>query len=255
MTFNYFDPTNQHWWVNRIQANGDGSYVIKNIAAKHPDKVLEKVYHNRRLNLFDLNPNAMSIINLPSDQGRFVKGKIVRAECFTDEKPIQVIKDGRAGSKVGFIHIAVPEILLDSVSTYAEDLKNNLAKAAFLNARLYNANNIEDNISAAFRAFRGKYVSEDSTAFIDFEVVNVGLVRFIYKKENRVSYGTIGYDVDRNVVFVFLAGNKDYVHNDFTFNEATRELILENESSSVHVIGRNTIQWDIKGLKGKFVRY
>lgn len=255
MTFNYFDPTNEHWWVNRFQANEDGTVTIKNIAAKHPDKVLEKKYHNRTFYLYDLNPRSISIIDLPSDQGRFVKGKIIRVECFVGEKDISVKKDGVVGSKVSFLHVSVPEILLDSTENYADELKSKLAEVAFLDARLFNTGNVEDNITSAFKALRGNYISEDSSAVMKFEVLDVGLVRFKLTKDHRLFVGTIGYDVKRKSIFFFLAGNKHYEVREFGFDEETMELILKTDSESVHVIGRNTIQFDLEEVQGKFYRY
>ena len=255
ITFNYFDSTNQHWWVNRIQGNMDGTYTIKNIAAKHPLKVLEKVYHNRTLFLWNLNPNTISIIELKSDQGRFVKGKIIRAECFTGQKDIRVIKDGRSGSKVGFIHISVPEILEDSVEDYSSLFAQKLSETIYLNARLFNTSNVEDNITSAFKAFRGLYTNSDKSAFIDFEVMDVGLVRFTLKQDNKTSYGTIGYDEEKDAVYFFLAGNKDYLLRDLKFDDAIPELILDSNGDTIHVIGRNTIQFNLPDLKGRFERY
>lgn len=255
MTFNYYDPTNQHWWVNRFQSNEDGTYTIKNIAAKHPDKVLEKKYHNRTFNLYDLNPHSVSVLDIPKDQGRFVKGKIVRVQCFGDEKKIAVKKDGITGSKVGFIHVSIPQILIDSSDVYAEKLKNKLAEAAFLDARLFNTNNLEENITSAFNAFRGRYISEDSTAYLDFEVIDVRLVRFTIKKDNDISIGTMGYDVKRKSIYFFLAGTKQYEIRDFSFDPQSNELILLAEGERLHIIGRNALGFQLSEFSAKFFRY
>lgn len=255
LTFNYYDPTNEHWWVNRIQKNEDGTHTIKNIAAKHPKKILNKVYHNRTLFLWDLSPNSVSVITLDRDQGRFVKGKIVRVEGYTDEKTIQVVKDGKVGSKVNYIHISVPEILEDSVGGYAEQLAERLKQTLRLSARLYNRNNTEDNITAIFKAFRGKYKNEEGNILIDFEVMDVGLVRFTISRDQRKYYGTIGYDSQRKAIYFFNAGSQNYTIDNFEFDESGRELVLLSGTNRLHVVGRNTLNFNFKDLKGTFERY
>lgn len=255
MTFNYYDPINEHWWINRIQVNENGTYTVKNIAAKHPSKVLGKKYHNRTFNFYDLNPNTVSIIDLPTGQGRFVKGKIVRAECFKDEKDISVKKDGKVGSKVGFIHISVPQELLDSTESYAAELKTRFAKAAFLDSRLYNTGNLEDNITAVFKSLRGNYSSEDGTSNLKFDLIDIGLVRFELQKDNKLFIGTMGFDVKKKSLYLFLAGNKHYEMRDLTFDTNATDLILKSGDDFLNVIGRNTLEFGLGEIQGKYFRY
>ncbi|MEQ9229107.1 MAG: hypothetical protein RIF46_00380, partial [Cyclobacteriaceae bacterium] len=119
LTFNYYDNTNQHYWVNRFHLNENGSITTKNIAAENPNKVVERRFHNRTFQLYDLNPRTISIIELPSDQGRFVKGKIVRVEGFQGEKKVSTSHDGVVGSNLNYIHISIPDFLEDSLQDYA----------------------------------------------------------------------------------------------------------------------------------------
>ena len=255
LTYNYYDPTNEKWWVNVIQVKDDGAYVMKNIAAKHPDRVSEKIYYQRTFFLWDLNPMAVSVSDIPKDMGRFIKGKLIRLEGFGDEKEIATKKDGRVGSKVSYLNISIPAILEDSTKGYAQEVGDKLSDALYLNARLFNRNNTEENISAAFKAFRGNYISEDSTSYLDFEVMDVGLVRFKLREESRELYGTIGYDVKKDVIFYFLASTKNHVIREFKFDTTKKDLILREGRDQIYVIGRNTIEFFIEGKKTKFFRY
>jgi len=254
LTYNYYDKTNRHWWVNRIQQNPDGSVTIKNISAKHPDKILEKIYHLRRFYLYEINPNTVSVLELKQDQGRFVKGHIVRAENFSGQKKVQNVKDGTRGSDVSYIHISIPQFLEDSVQGYAEEVKKKLATAARLNARLYNVGHLEDNTTAAFKAFKGSFEQEGGEGTLAFEQLNVGLVRYTWSDANRNFYGTIGFDVNRKVVFFFRASTKAYTLLNLRFDKKTRELILRDGKDYIHVIGRNEIEFFIDGKKWHFFR-
>ena len=138
LTYNYFDPTNQQWWVNVIQKKENGAYTIKNIAAKHPEHVTEKIYHQRTFFMWDLNPKTVSVSEVPKDLGRFIKGKLVRLEGFKGENKILNTKDGRRGSSVSYIHISIPEFLEDSLQGYSLQVKEKLATALYLNARVFN---------------------------------------------------------------------------------------------------------------------
>ena len=256
LTYNYYDPTNQQWWVNVIQARDNGAYTIKNIAAKHPNHVTEKVYHQRTFFLWDLNPKKVVVSEIPTDLGRFVKGKLIRMEGFKGEKKISTKKDGRVGSRVSYIHISIPIFLEDSLQEYAPKVAAKLSDALYLNARLFNANDTEDNLNSTFKTFRGNYVSEDSTSYLDFEVIGERLIRFTVSSENHKQFGTIGYDEKKEVVFYFLSTAESYLLREFKFDLQSRNLILRDESEDlIYVIGRNTLEFIIEGKKTKFFRY
>jgi len=255
LTYNYYDPTNEKWWVNVIQVKDNGAYVIKNIAAKHPDHVSEKIYYQRTFFLWDLNPKTVTVSDIPKNMGRFIKGKLIRLEGFGNEKEIATKKDGRVGSKVSYLNISIPAILEDSTQGYAQAVGDRLSDVLYLNARLFNLNNTEENISAAFKAFRGNYISEDSTSYLDFEVMDVGLVRFKLRERSRELYGTIGYDVKKDVIFYLLASTKDHITRQFKFDTTKKDLILREGGDEIYVIGRNTIEFFIEGKKTKFFRY
>jgi len=255
LTYDYFDPTNQHWWVNRFQPNLNGSIVIKNIAAEHPKRVLEKVYHLRQFFLYDLNPNTISVIDAPVDQGRFVKGRIVRMEGFGDEKKIATKKDGVVGSDVSFIHISVPAFLEDSLQNYAFELQAKLKQLTYLSARLLNAKDPKKNNEAVFSALRGNYVNQDSTVYLSFEVTNPGHVRYEWKAGDQRWYGQIGYDSEKQVYFFFRASDKGYFLRELTIDDIATDLILKNGQDTITIIGRNTLEVVLEGRRELFYRY
>jgi hypothetical protein len=255
LTYDYFDPSNQHWWVNQFQPNLDGSVVIKNIAAQHPKRVMEKVYHLRQCFLYDLNPNRVSVIETPTDQGRFVKGKIIRLEGFGDEKKIVTQKDGVHGSNVSFIHVSVPAFLEDSLKDYAGELKTGLSKLIFMSARLFNQNNDAKNKEAVFSALRGSYVSKDSSAYLSFEVVDPGHVRFEWTQGKERSYGQIGFDATKKVYFLFKSSPEKYMLREFTVDTTVADLVLISGQDSVNIVGRNTLEFVLDGKRQRFSRY
>ncbi|MCP4461131.1 MAG: hypothetical protein GY816_24385, partial [Cytophagales bacterium] len=248
--------TNEKWWVNVIQAKDNGSYTIKNIAAKHPEHVTEKIYHQRTFFMWDLNPKTVSVSDVPNDLGRFVKGKLVRIEGFKGENKIATRKDGRVGSMVSYIHISIPNFLEDSVQGYSLKVKEKLSNALYLNARVLNTNNIEENVDLSFKTFRGNYVSEDSTTYLNFEIFNKRLVRFKLKKNMKIEVGTIGYDEEQEVIYYFQASGNSHIIRRFKFDEEARDLKLREESGDgIYVIGRNTIEFSINGKTERFFRY
>lgn len=255
LTYNYYDPTNEHWWVNRFQENDNGSVNIKNIAAKHPDKVLEKVYYNRTLQLYDLNPRSISVIDLPTGQGRFVKGKIVRVEGFGSETKIKNIKDGKVGSDLNFIHVSIPDFLEDSLENYAVEVKQKFALAATLGARHTNGGNLEDNLTKTFETLSGNYISADSTATLSFDKKEPRLVRFELKDGDKYTYGTIGYDKKLKGIYILRSSSDDYYLEVFTFDETTRNLALKSGNDEVFLEGKNKFVVKLKGWSDTFFRY
>jgi hypothetical protein len=255
LTFNYFDPTNQNWWVNRLHRNDDGSVTLINIAAEHPDKVLEKVYHLRRFFLYDINPIATTVVEIPKDQGRFVKGRIVRLQGFGDENKISTKKDGRVGSDVSFIHISVPQFLEDSLQNYAFELKGRIQELLSLEARLLNVGDTEKNQAAVLSAWRGNFVNKDSTHYLSMTVEDPGLIRFEWKMENGRRFGQFGYDSARKTFYFFSSSNKEYYMGDFTTDSESNDLILKNGNDTIHIVGRNTIEINVGGIHQRFLRY
>ncbi len=255
LTYNYFDPTNQQWWVNVIQKKENGAYTIKNIAAKHPEHVTEKVYHQRTFYLWDLNPKTITVSEVPNNLGRFIQGNLVRLEGFKGENKIATMKDGRVGSKVSYIHISIPKFLEDSLQGYAIEVKEKLSAALYLNARLFNTNDLEKNVKATFDTFRGNYLSEDSTTYLDFEVVGDRLARFKIRDESQTRVGTIGYDEDIERVYYFLASTDDHFISLFEFDSMARNIVLKSEKNRINILGRNTIEFLIDGNSTKFFRY
>ena len=256
LTYNYYDPTNEQWWVNVIQAKDNGAYTIKNIAAKHPEIVTEKIYHQRTFFMWDLNPRTVSVTDVPKDLGRFVKGKLVRLEGFKGENKVATRKDGRVGSMVSYIHISIPIFLEDSVQGYSLRVKEKLSNALYLNARLFNMNALEENVALTFKTFRGNYLSEDSTSNLSFEVLSDNLVRFKLSKDAQIEVGTIGYDSNMEKIYYFLAATDRHIFNYFSFDQDARDLIWKAEGDDqIHVVGRNTIDFFIGGKRTRFFRY
>lgn len=256
LTYNYYDATNGQWWVNVIQKKDNGAFTIKNIAAKHPDRITGKIYYQRTFFLWDLDPNKITVSDIPKDMGRFVKGKLIRLEGFKDENKIATKKDGRVGSKVSYLHISIPTYLEDSLQDYSIKVKEKLTDALYLNARLFNANDEEKNLIAAFNTLSGNYISEDSTSYLDFDVLAQRLIRFKVRKDSQIKVGTIGYDEEKKTVFYFQASATGHLIKQFTLDQRAGDLILKNEEGdSIFIIGRNTIEFSIEGEKKKYVRY
>lgn len=253
LTYNYFDAANQHWWVNRFQKNDNGSITIKNIAAKYPDQVLEKIYHLRSFYLYDINPQAIRVIEMPESQGRFVKGRIVRLEGFENEKAVVTSRDGVQGSNVNFVHISVPDFLEDSLQNYAFELRDKLRQLTFLDARLFNADDLNKNRQQLFEMLRGNFVSEDSTAYLTFEPMVNQLVRFVWKEGEAQMHGTIG--TTKEGVYLFRASPNTHLLIPLEFDTDERDLVLTNSNHRVHVVGRNTVEFIIGDRRTRFYRY
>ena len=255
LTFNYYDPTNQNWWVNRLHRNDDGSVTLINIAAEHPDKVLEKVYHLRRFFLYDINPNATTVVEIPKDQGRFVKGRIVRLQGFGEETKIATKKDGIVGSNVSFIHISVPAFLEDSLQNYAFELKDRIQQLLTLDARLVKTGDEKKDREAILAAWKGDYVNKDSTQYIHMEVVDPGHIRYEWKTKDGHWYGHFGFDASKQTYFFFRSSAEKALFQEYTVAPTSKELLLTSEKDQIHIIGRNTIAITLGGNRQVFMRY
>ncbi len=255
LTFNYYDNTNQHYWVNRFHLNANGSITTKNIAAENPNKVVERQFHNRTFFLYDLNPRTISVIDIPSDQGRFVKGKIVRLEGFQGEKKVSTSHDGVLGSNLNYIHISIPAFLEDSLQNYALEVKKQLSDLTFLNARLANTGDLKDNLEKTFNVFSGKYISQDSTTTLHFEQSEAHLVRYELSDGKKLSFGTIGYDQKSRTLYLLKSGSDEYVFLSFTFDDTTRNLVLRSKDDELFLVGRNTFKVKIGDWQDTFFRY
>ncbi len=255
LTFNYYDNTNQHYWVNRFHLNENGSITTKNIAAENPNKVVERRFHNRTFQLYDLNPRTISIIELPSDQGRFVKGKIVRVEGFQGEKKVSTSHDGVVGSNLNYIHISIPDFLEDSLQDYALEVKKQFANLAYLHARLSNRGDLGANLENAFQVLSGSYISKDSTTTLTFYQSEERLVRFELKEGEKRSFGTIGYDQKLKELYLLKSGRDEYVFRTFSFDETTRNLVLRSAEDEIFLIGRNAFSVKIGEWQDTFFRY
>lgn len=255
LTFNYYDPTNQNWWVNRLHKNDDGSVTLINIAAEHPEKVLEKMYHLRRFFLYDINPNATTVVEIPKDQGRFVKGRIVRLQGFGDENKIATKKDGIVGSNVSFIHISVPAFLEDSLQNYAFELKDRIQQLLTLDARLVKSGDEKKDRLAILNAWKGNYVNEDSTQHIFMEVVDPGHIRYEWKTQDAHWYGQFGFDSTAKTFFFFRSSADKALFQEYIIDPESKELLLTSETDQIHVMGRNTISFFIGGKRNVFTRY
>ena len=253
LNYNYYDATNEQWWVNVIQENENGAYTIKNISAKHPKHVTEKVYYQRSFFMWDLNPKTVSVSEVPKDMGRFIKGKLVRLEGFKGENQISTTKDGIKGSNVSYLHISIPGFLEDSLQDYSQLMKERLSTALYLNARVFNSKDVKKNEATVFQTLRGNYINEDSTSYLNFDSVADGLVRFQRSGEKTASFGTIGYSIEKNAFFYFQAASGSHIIRLLKVDRAANDLILKNEEGySINIIGRNTFEII---TNGKLIRY
>ncbi len=255
LTFNYYDNTNQHFWVNRFHLNDNGSITTKNIASENPNKVVERNFHNRTFFLHDLNPRTISVIDIPSDQGRFVKGKIVRVEGFQGEKKVSTSHDGVVGSNLNYIHISIPAFLEDSLQNYALEVKKQLSDLAFLNARLANRGDLNDNLEKTFSVFSGKYISQDSTTTLTFVQVEPRLVRFELRDGEKLFFGMVGYDQKSKTLYLLKSGSDEYVFLTFSFDHTTRNLVLRSKEDELFLVGRNTFKVKIGDWQDTYFRY
>jgi hypothetical protein len=256
LTYNYYDNTNKHWWVNRFQIRLNGAINFKNIAASHPEKVMERVYHERTFHLRDINPRAITVSEVKEEQGRFAKGSLIRLEGFSDEKLVQQNRDGVRGTNVNFVHISLPEYLKDTVADYPAQVKIWLADAARLHARLVRAPKEDTNIKNAFRTLRGNFIEKDSVTLLNFTTINPTVATFTLKRDKEQWAGVVGYDATEKVFYITLASDGRHAHRRMKISMVERNLVLESsEGDRIFLEGLNTFHWKLGDWNMTFFRY
>ena len=103
---------------------------------------------------------------------------------------------------------------------------------------------------------QGKYISEDSTSYLDFDLIDQGLITFNVRGGQKPDVGTFGYDSEKKIFFYFKATSGGHLIRQLKVDELTRDLVLNNEEGdSVSIIGRNTFEFTMNGVTTRYYRY
>lgn len=163
LNYIYHDGTAQKWWVNSFFVNDQKEVTFKNVYTSNPRSVTihEKVYHARIFKMSDINPYQISIRDIPKNQGRIVKGKLLELKTVDLEKNIRHTINERTGTPVSFVQISFPTIMIDSISDYAEIVKNKFQEAIIAATKVYATNNFIQNKQRMIKIMTGSFMSED----------------------------------------------------------------------------------------------
>jgi hypothetical protein len=170
LTYNYYDPVSQKWWLNSFYVNDEKDVIIKNIRTSSPNSVnvKEREFHQRSFNIKDINPNRITINEAKTNHGRIVKGKRLELHTFGNRKDIHHKINNRSGTDLPFFQFSFPNSISDSISVYANDVKAKMAEAIISITKIYASQNFEDNkqkilsiLNGTFKSTEGKVIEAE----------------------------------------------------------------------------------------------
>lgn len=161
LNYIYYDSKGEQWWTNTFYANGEGEITIKHIVSKRPNtaNIKNKTYTVRRFQIEDINPRSLKINQIEESSGRIVKGQMLELRTYGFSESIHKVINNRRASSTSFLFLSFPENLIDSLSNYAEVVKQKLEEAISASTQLYSTNS-EDDIATVLSVLEGKFQSE-----------------------------------------------------------------------------------------------
>ena len=193
LNYVYYDEVNGKWWTNTFYINENKYVTIKHISSekRNTANIRDKVYTIRSFQLEDINPKSLKIKEVEKTQGRIVKGKMLELRTFGFQELIHKTINNRRGSSTSYLFLSFPEVLTDSISDYAEIVRNKLEVAINASTRLYPADG--NDVETIFSILTGGFESDNGKDWIG-TLTQENVVKIENEKE-KILY--IGYDRKR----------------------------------------------------------
>ncbi len=164
LTFNYPNPDQGKWWLNKMEYNLDeGTIHVQNASTVNPKILREKSWIDRRVNLSQLDPYSIAINPVLEHKGRIVKGSVLLIDVVHNEKKINKTIDGRRATSESFLQFSIPSNVLDTARGFADSLKFHLIQAIEAQSKLFNQNDPEENKKLIFQVLRGEFIQGSVT--------------------------------------------------------------------------------------------
>ncbi|WP_424961933.1 hypothetical protein [Ekhidna sp.] len=162
LNYVYYDDVGEKWWSNTFYINNDREVTIKHIASDKPNtaNIRSKTYTIRTFRIQDINPKSLKITEVAKTKGRLVKGKMLELRTYGFQDLIHKTINNRRGSSTSFLFLSFPEVLNDSISNYAEIVKQKLEQAILASTKVY-PKNAEGDIKTIFTILEGDFKSDE----------------------------------------------------------------------------------------------
>lgn len=172
LSYLYYDEVGEQWWNNTFYANDDKVITIKHIASHNPNtaNIRDKTYTIRTFKIEDINPKSLKIKDVDETKGRIVKGKMLELRTYGFQDLIHKTINNRRGSSTSFLFLSFPKVLNDSISNYAEIVKQKLEQAILASTRVYPSGNNAKDIEMIFNVLPGSFIAENGQQWITKQV-------------------------------------------------------------------------------------
>ena len=195
LTFTYNNPDQEKWYINRFFYDEDTKKVtLKNISSKSPNAIRGKYYQDRIFLLKDINPFTIDMEEVKQNQGRIVKGKLVRLKTKNRQPLVEHKVNGKPASPQSFASISLPSYMDDSIATFSDSVKIYFEELTFT-ASLFSQEDAEElNVMDLFVG-KHEISSLDKLVIRNTEKVSEQLALF-QDLENDEIIGTGTYFID-----------------------------------------------------------
>lgn len=243
LNYIYYDNVGEQWWSNTFYANESAEVTIKHIASKRPNtaNIKDKTYTIRRFRIQDINPKSLKITQIDESKGRIVKGQMLELRTFGFQDAIHKTINNRRASSTSFLFLSFPETLIDSLSNYAEIVKQKFEKAILASTQIYPVDfesdvmNVLDILTGSFETDEGKSLST--------ERLNKHVIKFEYE-DNRIEY--FGYDPTQIHFYHLSINEQGLKQQNFKFTDGN-QLKLIDENSQIKVLIQTTNSFQFYG--------
>lgn len=217
LNYIYYDSKNGKWWKNTFYVNEEKQITIKHISSNKPNtaNLKEKDYTIRSFQIQDIDPNSLKVTEIKETQGRIVKGERLELRTFGFQNLIQKSINNRKGSSTSFLFLSFPEVLKDSLSNYAEVVKENFLQAIVSSTHVYSKGNEED-IEQIMTALTGTFKSISGNTW-EAKPIKPNVLQ-VETAEKNISY--FGYDSSRSSFYLLTISSDGVRTNYFKFSES-----------------------------------
>ncbi|WP_421764485.1 hypothetical protein [Ekhidna sp.] len=217
LNYIYYDDVGEKWWTNTFYVNENKEVTLKHIASKNPNtaNIRNKTYTIRTFQIQNINPESLKISDVKKTKGRIVKGKMLELRTFGFQNLIHKTINGKRASSTSFLYLSFPRVLEDSISNYAEIVKEKFQEAIISSTQIYPFGDSRD-IATIFSCLQGNFISvngepmtitekiqgvykiKNAADHIQYFGFNNEREQFYLLKINSNGTETMFFDLDRN---------------------------------------------------------
>ncbi len=232
LNYLYYDNASDRWWKNTFYANEKNEITIKHIVSDRPNtaNIRDKTYTIRKFRIEDINPKSLKITDIKESRGRVVKGQMLELRTYGFQDLIHKSINNRRASSTSFLFLSFPETLVDSLSNYAEIVKEKLEEAILASIQIYPKNDDSD-IATILKVLSGDHKTEDGKQW-KAESVESNILK-IDRGNRLIEY--FGYDPSAQSFYMISISNGGVKKQNLLFESNDRLKISSKEGVSIVV--------------------